>query len=1001
MIIKKKLFTKLLIFAFMIPVSMLFVACGNQTGDASKKISRFEFQDPFVTITYGDSLEHDPFGTKLVFQDGSQKSIDDVTADEAKEWGLTTRMTKFNEQTQQEEEWDLSQRFTVGSYSVYYSAPNANNQASLQVQKADYAGNVSVSMTSSMQYGGALAEPTLQFSSDTVTYVQFYYQSATDDGSYREDNPGDFDWGAYDYTADATCNLMPGNYQIYARFETENYNQKRTTLKNFVVSKNNVDKTYALFGEISVYDPDTETYSWQLMPLDFNTPFEMEYFYNKSQKLSDYISYMNQVYVYEVDEHGDIMTDDQGQQVQGQSLAWCYASDVSTITLASSDIDINGAGTYNVVLRYSPDVSVYNPVTLTFKLKVNKLRFELSREIGVWVSDIETRVGDIEYDGQDHHIVVNGINNVKEFGGVYYACVSYDEGTDHAYDLKVFTVSNYQRRNAGTYSVVCEVPSNLTDCVELAWYDDEEQLQVGSIVNLGSWTIGKKSYQIEADVLFNGVNVDEYVYNDCMTLTYGSDYVVDVQNIVAKYAGVVDSSVHPTLASISAWVQDELGNWTVPATGVTIDNDTHTITIENDCPHEMIEWHIDFAIDNTNYEAQCISDYAYLKQAVNYRAIDGRILNEDRYNSWTFAYEEVYNKSNGRYVSADGKTFVAWADAYNTLYYEDVYGQKVKNTSNVIDNGKTYYFEDNGNYILARFYVEGAQENTSAHQIGNTVGYDAKAKVVDATISLQLNNVHEWSLYYNELYVYYNDQYILNDSADIDWHRSYFKKVGEEYVSMYFYYMVDGAYIYVTDEVDGVTDYYVAEGYHYLTTTRVENWNGSEWVETNEARDVGQYRTVFRLDWTGNRVLVDPITGRYLTELYYEWEIVDNLTKTKVVVCEPYFEDIHGNALTVGTNNTIEVNAADIPAVLKLNVTLKTPSGQDIGTHYDYVFATTRDGNPGSTSYYGKDGYQAYDTDTYHTRVYFVFEDGEHCLTDANGSVVEYIEITWHLTVHA
>lgn len=80
---------------------------------------------------------------------------------------------------------------------------------------------------------------------------------------------------------------------------------------------------------------------------------------------------------------------------------------------------------------------------------------------------------------------------------------------------------------------------------------------------------------------------------------------------------------------------------------------------------------------------------------------------------------------------------------------------------------------------------------------------------------------------------------------------------------------------------------------------------------------------------------------------------------------------------------------------------LKTSSGQDIGTHYAYVVATTREGYPGSTGYSGEDGYQAYDTDTYHTRVYFVFEDGEHCLTDANGNIVEYMEITWHLTVNA
>jgi len=41
---------------------------------------------------------------------------------------------------------------------------------------------------------------------------------------------------------------------------------------------------------------------------------------------------------------------------------------------------------------------------------------------------------------------------------------------------------------------------------------------------------------------------------------------------------------------------------------------------------------------------------------------------------------------------------------------------------------------------------------------------------------------------------------------------------------------------------------------------------------------------------------------------------------------------------------------------------LKTSSGQDIGTHYAYVVATTREGYPGSTGYSGEDEYQAYDT---------------------------------------
>ena len=126
-----KKFVKILFsFVFLLLVSFALVACGDDTGE--KKVSKFEFENTYATIRYDQQLTNDPFGTKVVYTDGTSVKIDDLTQETAQ--GINVKITKFNPATNQDEEWES--RLTVGSYTITYTyGESVKATATLYVEK--------------------------------------------------------------------------------------------------------------------------------------------------------------------------------------------------------------------------------------------------------------------------------------------------------------------------------------------------------------------------------------------------------------------------------------------------------------------------------------------------------------------------------------------------------------------------------------------------------------------------------------------------------------------------------------------------------------------------------------------------------------------------------------------------------------------------------------------------------------------------------------------------
>ena len=610
---KRKSFLMIFALILILPFAFILTACGGDRGDTNSKVTGFEFDNQFIYVPYGEQISQDPFGTKVLFSDGTKKSVNELTAEEVETLGISVALTKFNPDTNQDEEWSFTNRMTVGSYNLKYICGDITSIANITIDKANYTGSVSVSMSANnMQYGQALAKPTLNFSIDTVTEITYYYQSATDDGSYHEDFDGEY--YAYDWEEGAICDITPGNYQLYALVTTENYNTFRTGLRNFVVQKATVTTNYKLFKYAPVWHPDPETdggsYVWEYLPLE--SAYEVTYYDNQSEKLSDYIKNLSFVYIFEVDEQGNIMLDGEEQQVRGYSIQECYANEYRPLTLSSEDVSITKPGNYYVSMRFSPDASLYRPIPLNITLKVNKIRVNLyDINLGIeYHNDIYANI----YDGKEYQIKVNCISNVKKIDGQYYGCAVYIDATETEVFKPLYRITNYAQTNAGTYNVVLSVVDDMRNCVEFVWTEDDTTHTSLTSVNLGSWAIDKKTYDMEADIMLNGNAIEEFYDQGLIVLSKGQEYTLSAQNIVAKFNNIADEDVIPSIGNIRIVTLNDEQNGYVDLSNedVTIDNGTHSFTISNDCQYEDIYLVIDFEQSNPNYAFNSICENARL-----------------------------------------------------------------------------------------------------------------------------------------------------------------------------------------------------------------------------------------------------------------------------------------------------------------------------------------------------------------------------------------------------
>lgn len=220
----------LMIFALILvlPVAFILTACGGDSGSSDLKVTWFGFENQFIYVPYGTQVSVDLFGVKVIFSDETEKSINELTAEEVKNLGISLTFTN------QDEECNFGNDLPVGTYELKCVCGEICSIAVLNIEKADYTGAATVNMSqTTMRQGQALAKPTLNFDTDTVTGVVYYYQEATTGNTYHADTDGVYYF--YNWEEGAKCDLEPGSYQIYAVVSTKNYNDFKTSLRNFEV----------------------------------------------------------------------------------------------------------------------------------------------------------------------------------------------------------------------------------------------------------------------------------------------------------------------------------------------------------------------------------------------------------------------------------------------------------------------------------------------------------------------------------------------------------------------------------------------------------------------------------------------------------------------------------------------------------------------------------------------------------------------------------------------
>lgn len=925
----KNLLKMVLCLAVLLWVPFVLVACGDD--NTTKVISGFEYDNQFVTVTYKTYLNfpYQAFGVKVVYSDGTKVNIDELSEDAAA--GIEYKITKWNESTQQNEEWN-SQYLTVGSYNISFTyGNNVRSSASLYVDKGDYTNPVYPNISTRMVYGGILAKPSVTLPNNvTFENIRYYYQRKTDDGSYSEI------YFTYEYAENAICDITPGDYQLFAEIETDNYNPFRTELRGFTVVSADEPKNYAFFERD--YERDQEG-NYLVDENGGNIPVYTPLSANQlevtwdpcCETVSDYFAYFNSICVFEVDENNEMVYDEFGNN-HGGSVLSLFEEGKLTLQEAQNFI-VNEAKTYSFNFWYTSDVVNYKPKRIgNFRLIVNKKQIDVSDNvIQIYVGDSQVTQGNIEYDGEEHHIVNRYHNARKESNQWFGYESSFKNGEEILTNL--YRISGYVGTNVGTYNVVYTVLSELRNRVEFKWTNENSEVETGYTRELGSWRIRAKDYNIETNIDLtennHSIRLDD---NNNTYLLFGHTYTVSTSDIVAKRGEEVDSNIVATFTGITAWEDSDMQ---VPATGITIDNENKTVTIANDCPHEYIYLNFTFGIDNPNYSANSLRKMVYLRNGVNYLGLTGTILN---FYGWIYGDENIYvpdweytycetNSSNldanEYFVSADTTDYSKWMTVYNQLYLKNGQEEYELNNSDTIDWNQIYYMHVGSDYVPVKFYYASVVESQDHRvtQINNTVSYDGKIKVVE--VELVPTNINKSDFYLNEL--------------------------------------------------------------------RLEKLIENKWVEVTEAKGIGQYRSVYGITFIDNdKILVDA-QGDYVTELYYEWEIVDDLPKIAVTDCSFTFKDKNGTILTP-VNDTVTLDQNDGPLYVTATVTL---DNQNVEYLLMYQYQDLQ--NTGSASLNNR---PTFDKSGSYVLYVSIIVDGDYAITDNAGNVIEWVETRFTLNIN-
>ena len=525
------------------------------------------------------------------------------------------------------------------------------------------------------------------------------------------------------------------------------------------------------------------------------------------------------------------------------SLSEAYGSQYNPLTLNGSDQNVTSAQVYTVRFNFSEDASKYQEryiPNLTIKLNLQKAKINLPTSINI----DDTYQNSVEYDGEEHHISIYEPFRFEdnEWGGDYIGNYVYENGRYYYVDysfrdndnnpIKIFEIINFAKTNAGTYTVMCSLLSQWTDLVQL-----EYESNSGNTLNIGSWTIEKKEYHLDYNLKINDEDVENFLSDNTLTLIYGETYNITAENLQAYRLISVedgeperenDNNVNASISVINVLYYNSGGYINAP--GVTIEGTQ--VSFLNNCPQYII-LQITFSLGNNNYKNVVVERNAEIKQAVTYaEEIVATIKNVN--DNWKLNYilaTSIYNDEMDYYYILDNGVYEKWLNNYTHLYVDDGLN-KVPNNSSTIDLNKNYYVYRNAEYTQVYIYYANIEEVNSVNQtISNdipTVKYDGREKIIaEAEVALTNISAQRFSDVYSTIYysnteyieaeLRYETTYIQNNSSIIDWNKCYYKKVGDDYIQLYLYKKVGDGYVYVSEEVDGVTDYYVAENNHYLT----------------------------------------------------------------------------------------------------------------------------------------------------------------------------------------